>query len=109
MQFSEMESLTWLDNHMIEKFLKPNENDSAIKVIDTQVQPATKKCENYTSEIFRARVKYSSIRDGIETTKTKSIIIKVAVSQVAYLENLVRTFRFPQQHFTYSPRESKYS
>ncbi|XP_011144503.2 uncharacterized protein LOC105186165 isoform X1 [Harpegnathos saltator] len=73
-----VETPEWLNVCFVQKALRKSEEDNSINVIDIFTKPATKKGDNYTSDMIRAMVEYTQDEAGRKVTKKKSIIIKIS-------------------------------
>ncbi|XP_069690936.1 uncharacterized protein [Periplaneta americana] len=60
----------WLNNDFLENALRVGEEDSSIKVTWSSVKPATSVGDNYSSDMYRAKVKFDE--------EERSIIIKTS-------------------------------
>jgi len=69
---------TWLNLSFVEKILRKSEGDDSIQVIDMSTKPATKKGDNYLSDMFRIMIKFSRNQGGNEIKEKKSIIVKLS-------------------------------
>lgn len=72
-----IETSTWLNLRFVENILRRSEGDNSIQVIDTWSTPATKKGDNYISEIIRITAEFSRDQSGRKITEKKSIIAKI--------------------------------
>lgn len=68
---------SWLDESLLERVSRDAESNEFIKVLNLTVEPAVAKGDNYMSDLYRARVKFSTDQKGEKVSKT-SFVVKVA-------------------------------
>ncbi|KYN14134.1 PREDICTED: uncharacterized protein LOC108766096 [Trachymyrmex cornetzi] len=73
-----LETLTWLNISFVEKVLRKSEGDDSIQVIDMSTKPATKKGDNYLSDMIRITIEFSRNQGSHEIKEKKSIIVKLS-------------------------------
>ncbi|XP_018370662.1 PREDICTED: uncharacterized protein LOC108766094 isoform X2 [Trachymyrmex cornetzi] len=83
-----LEKSTWLNLSFVEKILRKSEENDSIQVIDMSIKPATKKGDNYLSDMVRITIEFSRNQGGHEIKEKKSIIVKL----VPIVENIRQKF-----------------
>ncbi|EGI70193.1 hypothetical protein G5I_00951 [Acromyrmex echinatior] len=73
-----LETLTWLNLSFVENILRKSEEDDSIQMIDMSIKPATKKGDNYFSDMIRIMIEFSRNQGGHKIKEKKSIIIKLS-------------------------------
>jgi hypothetical protein len=79
-----------VDIEFSEKILRKAENDLSIEVHDIEFTFATKKGDNFASEMFRATIEYTRLNS--RKKEKKSIIIKTEPLVEGIQKDLVRFF-----------------
>ncbi|XP_043490138.1 uncharacterized protein LOC122516416 [Polistes fuscatus] len=74
------ETPLWLSIEFLQNILRETKNDNSIRVIDVFSKPATAKGDNYSSDMYRVSVEFSSKQDDREVMNKISFIVKVAPS-----------------------------
>lgn len=85
-----VETPEWLDVCFMQKALR--HLDDSIQVIDISTKPATKKGDNYTSDMIRVTVDYTHNQGGRKITKKTSVIVKIAPINDGMRKDLVSSF-----------------
>lgn len=76
----------WLDKVFITEALRDYQAEPALKVIGVIFSPATAKGDHYASIMFRAKVRYTTPRDGELTT---SLIIKTMPEAEGHKKDMI--------------------
>ncbi|KAH8330966.1 hypothetical protein KR067_009610 [Drosophila pandora] len=76
----------WLDKVFITEALKDYQAEPELQVIEVIFSPATAKGDHYASIMFRAKVRYSTPRDGEQTT---SLIIKTMPEAEGHKKDMI--------------------
>lgn len=87
-------SYPWISNAFFERILRREHNDDSIVVKDYTLKAALGKGENFASQMLRARVNYTSIKDP--SADHISLIVKAAVTnnvKMAALHSELGLFR----------------
>lgn len=79
-------SYPWISNAFFERILRREHNDDTIVVKDYTLKAALGKGENYASQMIRARVNYSSVKDP--SVDSISLIVKAAITNNAEMAAL---------------------
>lgn len=70
---------SWISNVFFERILRREYNDNTIVVKDYTLTPAIAKGENFTSQMLRIRVNYSSI--NYPSVNKISLIVKAVITR----------------------------
>ncbi|XP_043494102.1 uncharacterized protein LOC122519003 [Polistes fuscatus] len=93
------ETPLWLSIEFLQNILRKAKNDNSIRVIDVFSKPATAKGDNYSSDMYRVSVEFSSKQEDREVMNKISFIVKVAPSieqskvfdtEISIMENLLK-------------------
>lgn len=60
---TEFEAPKWIDDIFLQKTLQHANNDRQVEIIEFNIQPATKKGENFASNLYRLSVIYQESFD----------------------------------------------
>lgn len=91
MESGTVERPSWLDAEFIEEALHSREEYEGVSVVDSKVQLAAGKGDNYTSVINRVTIQFKR-KNNDETTETTSLIIK-SLSSIEIMAKFLSDFK----------------
>lgn len=90
--------MDWLNNKFFEDFLKESSEDKYLKVVNSNLEIATNKGDNYASVMFRAKITFEEFNKECN----KNVIVKVMPYSEISSQVMIKNKLYPRESLVYT-------